>query len=198
MALSDEARNRIFIAHTDRTIGDEISDAIDHGKEAVAPFHDVTGAGLFASKGPGQQAPPVHYGATLGFVYTPNTHEGYRTFKISSKYYGNPTFHVHWTKSTDANEQGKAVRWRISYTLTNGRDQDVNITPEVLEFEDTYDDDGTTTRIVHRTEPKTPVGFAPESYLSMKIEAITPVGTPLTADPVLVSCDLRYDMYINK
>lgn len=198
MALSSEARNRIFISHTDKTIGNEISDAIDHGKEAIASYHDVTSAGSFATRSPGQAATPVHFGSTLGFAYTPNTHEGYRTFKISSKYHSDPSFHIHWTKSTDADEQGKAVKWRISYTLTNGKDQDVNVAPLVVEFEDIYDSAGTTSRVVHRTANASLVGVLPEYYLAVKIEAVTPAGTPLSADPVLISCDLRYNMYINK
>lgn len=202
MSLSNKARRRLVVAATSEQYGDEIADAIDYTevvRDTVALYHDITGAGAFASRAPGQTATPIHFGTTLGAVYTPNVHEGYRTFKLSPKFAGNATFHIHWTKSTDANENGKAVRWRISYTVTDGTSQDINIAPQVIELEDVYDDGGTTTRIVHRTA-NTPdlVGAQPSYYLALKVEAITPNGTPLTADPVLISCDFRYDMYINK
>jgi hypothetical protein len=202
MSLSNKARRRIVVAATSEQYGDEIVDAIDYSetvRDTIAQYHDVTGAGAFASRAPGQTAAPIHFGTTLGAVYTPNTHEGYRAFKLSSKFVGNASFHIHWTKSTDANESGKAVRWRISYTITDGTSQDINVAPTVVELEDLYDDGGTTTRIVYRTA-NTPnlVGAQPSHYLSLKIEAITPNGTPLIADPVLISCDFRYDMYINK
>lgn len=202
MSLSDSARRRLVVATTSEQYGKEVADAIDYTetvRDTIALYHDITGAGNFASRAPGQTAAPIHFGTTLGATYTPNVHEGYRTFKLSPKFAGNAAFHVHWTKSSNVDESGKAVRWRISYTLTNGRDQDVNVTPQVLELEDAYDDSGTTTKIVHRTA-NTPAlaGAVAAYYLGIKIEAITPNGTPLSADPVLISLDLSYDMYINK
>lgn len=39
MPLSTEARNRIFIATTDKVIGNEISDAIDQGLAVHVPSY---------------------------------------------------------------------------------------------------------------------------------------------------------------
>lgn len=45
MALSDEAKNRLFIALTDRTLADEVSDAIDAaGADVSAHVADTAGA----------------------------------------------------------------------------------------------------------------------------------------------------------
>jgi hypothetical protein len=68
----------------------------------------------------------------------------------------------------------------------------------VAEVEDTYDDSGTTTKIVHRTAYIPLTGFKAGHYLAIKVMAVTPQGTPLSADPAMISCDLRYNMYINK
>lgn len=198
MSLSTKARRRIVVASTSETYGKEIADAIDHGKEAIALYHEVVGGSVMSVSAPGQTATPVAYGSTVGNIYTPNQHAGYRVFKISTKYVDSPTIHIHWTKSSNVNELNKAVKWRVSYTVYDGTSDNVNVTPTVVDIEDVYDDSGTTSRIVHRTAYTPLVGLIAGYYLSVKVQAITPAGTPLSADPVLISCDLRYNMYINK
>jgi hypothetical protein len=134
----------------------------------------------------------------LGF--TLNTDDAYRQFKIPSSFVGDPAFHIHWTKTSDVDEQGKAVRWRVSYLAfpsTSSTAGIGNATPTVVEIEDTYDASDTTDRRVYRTPNTDMVGFQPGYYLVMKIEAVTPVGTPLASEPGLFSLDTTFTQYIN-
>lgn len=139
MALSPEARNRIFIATTDKQIGTEISDSIDAAarEDAVALPHSVVRAPSFSSSSPGKQPTPIVFGVTLGHAFTVNTSDGYYFLKIPNSFVNDgETFHIHWTKSSNVNEQGKAVRWRISYSVLDGETMNADITPTVVEVED--------------------------------------------------------------
>jgi hypothetical protein len=61
-----------------------------------------------------------------------------------------PAVHIHWTKTSDANEATKAVKWRVSYKVfsggptAGGAGSDLTTADAVVEYEDTYDDAGTT------------------------------------------------------
>lgn len=165
-------------------------------------FHEPTITPASDTNSPGQQPDLGEIGSTIVASYTLNTDDSHRTFKIPSYFTGNPSFHVHWTKEPgangDTNQQGNAVRWRLEYTVFNGNSEDINITPTTLDLDDTYDDSGTTTRIVYRTANVAATGLIAGYYVGIKLQSITPAGSALTCEPALISVDLRYDGYINQ
>lgn len=150
---------------------------------------------------PGQGPTPVVVNAVLGYAFTPGApgvgDAAFRMIKIPSNFVSDPTFHVHWTKNVDTDQQGNTVRFRISYLVFDGITDDVNVAPTVIDIDDTYNDAGTTTRIVHRTGNNPATGFVANYYLGLKIEALT-AGTTLSGDVVIVSADLLYKASINQ
>lgn len=152
----------------------------------------IPGAG---SSRPGQQATIVQIGsASIGTAHTLNTDASFRVFKIPTDFVSDASFHVHWTKNGDADESGKVVKWKIEYTIWKGNTGELtsNTYSNVVEFEDTYEDSGTTTRIVYRTPNLAASGFVPSYYCSTKISAVTPDGTAMASEPVILSLDLMY------
>jgi hypothetical protein len=162
-----------------------------------------------ATNAPGQ-APDLNViGTLLVGEYTLDTDSAYRVFKIPTSFKGSAAFHVHWTKESgvggNGDESGNVAKWRISYKVFNGgaapgggAGEDVNVAATVIEYEDTYLDNGTTTRIVYRTPNLPAAGFVAGYYLGVCIEAITPVGTPMGAEPALASLDLTFSEEINQ
>lgn len=169
----------------------------EHGAR-VRPYH-VAIVSPSSFKAPAAKEPtPLEYNAALLLGFTLNTDVAYRQFKIPAHYSDTPTVHIHWTKTGDANEQGKTVRWRVSYRVFDGATQDVNVAPTTVDVDDTYDDAGTTTRIIHRTANVALVGFVANQYVAMKVEAVTPGGVALASEPGLFSLDLVYNEKINE
>lgn len=163
-------------------------------KPTITPDNSQTAPGL------GPQ--PIAFGSVMGLEFdNPATDSAYRIMKIDDTFSGdgsgnNASFHIHWTKSGDVNENGNTVRWKLSYTVFNGTSDDVNATPTELIFDDTYEDSGTTSKIVHRTTNITASGFIPNYYLGVKIETMV-TGSTLSSNAVLISCDLLFSNYIN-
>jgi hypothetical protein len=144
---------------------------------------------------------PVVYGSTMGLQYNDPSDAAFRVLKIDYSFTGDGTgtdasFHVHWTKASDADESGNVVRWRLSYTVFDGIGDDINVAPTVLDMDDTYIDAGTTTRTVYRTANVAAPGFIKGQYLGIKLEYVSG-DTTLVSDPVVVSCDLLYTNTIN-
>lgn len=137
------------------------------------------------------------YGSTLVAEMTVNSDAMYRVFKIPSNYLENASFHVHWTKSSDAVEDGNEVRWQLEYQVWKGQDTDLAGATTVVTIDDTYDDGGTTTRVVQRTVDIEVSGFVPGYYVGVCVMAITPAGTPISSEPALVSVDLTYTELVN-
>lgn len=169
---------------------------------ATSTYHEPTITPEYNANAPGQQPDLGLISTTLVSEFTVNTDSAYRIFKIPSNYVTGASFHVHWTKESgvagNTNQNGNAVRWRISYTVSPGGGADVNVAPTVIEVEDTYDDAGTTTRIMQRTANVAASGFVATYYVAICVEAVTPVGAALTCDPALVTADLTYTQYINQ
>jgi hypothetical protein len=160
-------------------------------------WHEPTITASRQSAIPGQGATPVEINATLALRFTLNADRVYRVVKIPHAYAGSLAFHTHWTKSTDDNDLGRAVRWRLEYTVWPGNAGSL-ASVETAEVEGTYGDTGTTTRTVYRT-PDTPLlGAQPGYYLSLRLSAVTPTGTPLTGAPALISLDVTAQLYINQ
>ena len=170
--------------------------------DVTGTYHEPTITAEAGTNAPGQAPNLTVIGSLLVAQFTLNTDAAYRVFKIPSSFVGDPAFHVHWTKEEgvggNGDESGNAVRWKISYTVFPGSGNDVNVAPTVIEVEDIYDDAGTTTRLVYRTPNQAAVGFIANYYVGICVEAITPTGAALTAEPALVSVDLTFTQYINQ
>jgi hypothetical protein len=171
-------------------------------RDATRTYHEPTVTPESNANAPGQQPSLGLIGTSLVAEYTVNTDTAYRIFKVPGNYVTGAAFHIHWTKESsaggDGDQSGNAVRWRISYTVSPGSGADINVAPTVIEVEDTYDDAGTTTRIMHRTADMDAPGFIQNYYVTVCVEAITPVGAALTCEPALVTADLTYTEYINQ
>jgi len=178
---------------------DTITDTLlNTTKTFHVPISDP-GAGTNA---PGQQPTIAIISTTQVAEMTLNTDAMYRLFKVPENFLGEPVFEAHWTKQSGAggngDESGKVVRWRISYTVFNGEPEDVNVAPIVVEVEDTYEDSGTTTRFMYKTGKVPATGIIAGDYVSVCVEAVTPVGTPMTAEPALASIDFEYLGWLNQ
>ena len=151
-----------------------------------------------STSSPGQGPQPTVYGSTFLLTFTPDTDDAFRQFKIPGHFSDSPAVHIHWTKTGDGDESGLAVLWRVSYHVFPGSGQDINVAPSVVETEVTYDDAGTTTRVMQRTADLELSGFVANWYCAVKVEAITPVGSPMVSEPSLFSLDLTYNERINR
>lgn len=178
-------------------------DAVEEGSlfalaDKTRRFHvPIVTPALF--KSPQAREPSItEVNSILLLAFTPNVDAAWRQVKIPSNYTANPALHLHWTKTSDANEQGKFARWRISYALFNGISQNINVAPTVVEYEAAYADNGTTSRIVYRSSDIPLTGVTAGYYMGLKIEAITAQGTPMASEPALFSVDIMYDEEINR
>lgn len=181
---------------TRRDINPALLEIENHTREFHAPI--VTAS--FHAQLPGNAPTPIADEALILLRFTLDTDLAFRQFKIPGSYVGDPSFHIHWTKSADADESTKAVRWEVSYHTfpsTSSEAGEGNATPTVAEIEDTYDDSEVTTRNIYRTLDVAMTGFQPGYYLTMRVRAITPNGTPLANEPALFSLDLKFTQYIN-
>lgn len=141
---------------------------------------------------------PNAYGTLVVLEFTLDTDDAFRVIRIPSAFRGNATAHIHWTKSQSTDQSGKTVRWQLDYLVIDGRTQDGAASPQTVVFDATYDDAGTTTRIVYRTDDVPLSGLVAGQYLLVKVTAVTPpAGTPLV-EPAMMTVDLLYDEEINR
>ena len=146
---------------------------------------------------PGLGPIPIVFGSVMGLQYDqPATDKAFRTMKIDECFVDNASFHIHWTKSGNGDELGSTVRWRVRYTIFDGEDEIALVTPTELLLNDTYEDDGTTTRITYRTADIPAPGLIAGYYIGACGDIDT-AGTNLS-DPVLLSADLIYNERINR
>lgn len=158
---------------------------------------------------PGQGPTELVIGTFLGLHFDNTTDRAYRVMKIDGTFIPggagpagdgtNASFHIHWTKAVDTDQSGATVRWRLSYTVSplNGTDDIAGATPTVIEWDDTYDDGGTTSRIVYRTDNGAAIGFTPLYYVGLCLEYV-PANTTLAGGPVVISTDLLFRNEINR
>lgn len=178
---------------------------LDANADATRIRHESITPSEYGARAPGSQPAPVPVGTVFTLEFTPNNDSAYRVFKVPTYFVGEASFHMHWTKSADVDESGRAVKWRVSYNVFDGGPQaggtggDIITAPTVLEFEDVYEDnDASGTRLIYRTPNLVSPGFIAGHYVGVCIEAITPTGLALLNDPALVSMDLIWSEYINK
>lgn len=150
------------------------------------------------SKGGTTEPTPVDMGPVLADAYTLNNDQGYEVFKLPTSFIGDLSIHAHWTKSTDAIENGKTCRWQITYMILPGNNTDFMATPTVVNIDGTYTDSGTTSRICYRSADISLTGGAAGYYLYIQVMAVTPPGTAMASKPALVSLDAVYTGYLNK
>lgn len=167
------------------------------GASDTKTFHKPTITPTDSKVQPGQGPIPIVFGSTVGLHFDNTTDKAYRFLKIPNNYVGPATFHIHWTKSGDVNELDNVVEWKLSYTVFDGKTQDVNITPSEVTLTDTYTDNGTTSRIIHRTANSVEIPLVNNYYLGLQIEYV-PGNTTLVSDPVLISADLLWVGYVNQ
>lgn len=167
-------------------------------RDTVLAIHEPLITPSRSSSLPGFGADIMVNNALITMKFTVNTDAVFRIFRIPVEFVDSPALHMHWTKSSDADESGKTVRWRVTYSVFDGETQDAADGSTTFEIEDIYDDSGTTSRVVYLTPNTSLVGFVPGWLVSVKIEAITPVGTPLASEPALFSMDLIYRSYVNR
>jgi hypothetical protein len=173
--------------------------------QATRFHHDPVVAAHVAESAPGLGPQPVLIGTTLALEFDNATDAAYRVMKVNSSIVETATpqvvapfagFHVHWTKSVDTDESGATVRWRLSYTQANGIDEDIAlITPTVVEWDDVYDDSGTTTRIVYNTGNQDAVGLITGDYIGLQLEYV-PANTTVT-NPTLIALDFVWLGWLN-
>jgi hypothetical protein len=167
-------------------------------------LHKPTITPATAGFGSGNAPVTKAFGTVLGLHYDQPTDVAYRIVKIPHNLVvaGNiaavepsASFHIHWTKSNDLAQSGATVRWRMSYTVFDGKTDDVSVAPTVIDWDDTYDDGGTTSHIVHRTANIDAIGLVPDYYIGMQLEYVT-ANTTLV-DPVCISADMLWRGWIN-
>lgn len=155
----------------------------------LEPWHEPLSP-LIIDGVPGLNPVADRKGVLLYVAFTVDTDIAFRSTKIPFTYHSNAAFHIHWTKSTDDNQDGNTVRWRVSYAHHSGNGGEASVAQHVYLFDDAYEGTEDEERIVQRS-PNIPLEgtIVPGYYLAMSIEAISPPsGTPVS-EPAIVSVD---------
>lgn len=149
----------------------------------------------------GGTAPTVqNNGPLLYLAFAVGTDEAFRSFKIDSRYVQNAAIHMHWTKSQDTDQSGNIVKWQVEYSVYNGSSENAAVVEHTVSVEDEYEDNGASAsdRIVYRTPNIPLVGITAGYYVSMRITAQAPTGSPAIIAPGLVTLDMTWEGYGNK
>lgn len=100
---------------------------------------------------------------------------------------------VGWTNDGGVDDNGKNVKWQMDYqTGDDGDSLDGNHANSPKSVEDTYA--SASGWIMHHTAAAT-IGasdFSGKHAINIKLSAVTPAGTALTAEPHLVCMDIVY------
>lgn len=167
----------------------------------VAPFHAaIVTASSFKSAGI-KEPTPREYGCFMVLEFTIGNDVAWRQFKIPTNFAGNCACHIHWVKSVDTDQSGKAVKWRVDYKFvaSNSTTSDDLLTNQLfVDTEQEYTDTGLATRPLIRTLNMPLVGATPGLYLGLSVQAVAPVGAPIGGEPSLFSLDISFDQYINR
>lgn len=134
------------------------------------------------------------FGPLATLQFTVDVDEAWRMFKIPAGYVPDTLrAHAHWTKALNADESGRNVRWMLEYRVVDGKTMDV-VTPDNTVFmEDTYEDNAAdASRILYRADDVALPGGIANYYVAMRVQSVTPVGTPLLNDACLSSIDFTW------
>lgn len=162
-------------------------------------FHHQPVVSPGRSDGPAGKLPPIANHDALSFISfngVAGAQEVFRMIKIAPNFIGTPAIHIHWTKTDDLDRSGETVRWRVSYSVYDGEGGIVPAST-VIDFDDTYTDDGTSTHAVYETPWIALVGVTARYYMSIKVEKATPSGSAMAA-PGIVAVDFTYIGYANR
>lgn len=144
---------------------------------------------------PAATAPTLnHYGCTPVMEFTVDTDQAGRIFRTSPGMVdGTVGGHIHWTKSQDSDQSGNKVKWQVEYKTWNGHDENAAGAGLFKTVEDTYlsSATGADSRIVYKAVFIGDESIPPNTYISMKLSAITPSSDTL-AEPALVSLDMTW------
>jgi hypothetical protein len=171
--------------------------AINDLKNATRVIHTPGITPTSATFVPGLAPEVVQFGTLVALHYKKDIDKVYGYSKIPTSYVSDASFHIHWTKNVNTNQAGATVRWVIKYNVYDGSSQDVNVGPtNTLILDDTYDDSGTTSRVVYRTPNAAATGFVAGYYVSFEV-GFDPANTTLSSRPAIISCDLLSRQTIN-
>jgi hypothetical protein len=185
--------------YTDEYVGETFPESVARRTDTRIVHEPTITAGR-GTLSPGQGPTISVNGTLLTLAFTPNDtgDRAYRMFKIPSSYVTGSAFHIHWTKGVNTNQSGSHVRWKVDYTVFDGSTEVANGIEYTFQVEDSYEDSGTTTRVVHRTSDIPLSGFVAGWYVSCFVEAVSPVASPaLSGDVHLFSVDMTYVATIN-
>jgi len=141
----------------------------------------------------------VTAGITPGLSFTVDTDIANALFQVPADYNGgDATITFNWTKSVaSTDESTKTVKWQLKY-LGVSPGNNCNSGETTLSVQDVYDDNSTSTQIIYNSDTITiPAASLTANHgLSLEIKAITPTGTALADEPVLLgivfSCEARH------
>lgn len=170
-------------------------------RDATRIIHSQGITPAIATTIPGQSPEAVIFGTpptVVGLHYKRDDDKVYGYQKIQTSYVSDASFHIHWTKNVDTNQAGAKVRWVLTYTVFDvGSNVNAPVT-NTITWDDTYDDPGTTTRIVYRTPNASAPEFTAGYYVSFALGFDpNPLYTTLSGRPVVISCDVLSRNTIN-
>jgi hypothetical protein len=178
--------------------GSGIAQFIRRIHDRVAEIHlPICGPGR--ADGPPPQLPGIDAaGPLVYFVFdgAAGNQSAYRLVRIPLNFVSLAEIYVHWTKTDDVDRSGESVKWVVTYSVFNGNNENA-AEGQAVSFEDTYEDTGTTSRIVHKINRVSLTNVSKGDYVAFKIEKGTPGGTPMDA-PGLVSLDFTLRGWMNR
>ena len=186
--------NSDYFAGGAKLTPDQIDSLVELLNQLAFTWHHPVILGPGKYDGPPGLTPELDSKGPLSYLkFTVDTDEAYKVYKIPFGYVADTAaVHIHWTKSVDANVAGQAARWRVSYVNFDGKTMDgADGGAQTFDFDVTYDDSGVGSRIVYSTPYQHLVNITAGYYLALKVEAVTPAGTPLS-EPGIVAFDLTY------
>ena len=162
-------------------------------------IHDpIISPGRIKDQGSGNPS-TVAYGTVEALVFTLDTDYAYRTLKICpDAESGSTSFHAHWTKSQNTNQQNKNVKWKLEITQFNGETNVIDGAAVVhtTYLTGSYAAADTTSRVCYETGEVVVPQLIPNYYLGVKLSAETTDNS--LDEPALVCVDFEYDDYINQ
>lgn len=132
--------------------------------------------------------------ATMAF--TNETDSIHSLFKLPDHMIsGTAQVKVQFTKNTDSDISEKNVYWRLDYTAFDAVDDAAGGAGMTVIFTSSYDDSGTTTRIVYSTPTHLLTGTAGDT-VALKVQALS--GSNVQDEMALVGVEVSWQEYENR